>query len=275
MTQPPLSPNWPRPTTSAAVRPANGAIATIITSFDVWAAELPRIEIYGTLGSLSVPDPNGFGGPVRIRRAGASEWSTVPLTHGYQENSRGIGVADQVDRVVRVEREERDADAAGQVDLVVVQVEHAAHVVEDLARDAAERVPMILARGEVLDEHRELVAGEPADHGVGDDRDSSLSVHAAHRDTGRRAFPCLSMCSFNLDHDKLHLLAHYRYEYLVTKGYGNYLGLARLLQYVADQTGLGVGQMTIVSGRTHVDAPKRDIWQHLGHHPATARSSSG
>ena len=41
---------------------ANGAIGTIITSFDVWAANLPRIEIYGTEGSLSVPDPNTFGG---------------------------------------------------------------------------------------------------------------------------------------------------------------------------------------------------------------------
>lgn len=72
----------------------NGAIGTIVTSFDVWNAQLPRIEIYGTDGTLSVPDPNGFGGPVLIRRQGASEWSEIPLTHGYVENSRGIGVAD-------------------------------------------------------------------------------------------------------------------------------------------------------------------------------------
>jgi predicted dehydrogenase len=72
---------------------ANGAIGTIITSFDVWAANLPRIEIYGTTGSLSVPDPNGFTGPVRIRRAGAAEWSEIPLTHS-PDVGRGIGVAD-------------------------------------------------------------------------------------------------------------------------------------------------------------------------------------
>jgi len=72
----------------------NGAIGTIITSFDVWAAQLPRIEIYGAEGSLSVPDPNTFGGPVYIRRKNASAWSEVPLTHGYSENSRGIGLAD-------------------------------------------------------------------------------------------------------------------------------------------------------------------------------------
>jgi predicted dehydrogenase len=71
---------------------AEGGIGTIITTFDVWAAELPRIEIYGSLGTLSVPDPNTFGGPVRLWRDG--EWSGIPLTHGYGENSRGLGVAD-------------------------------------------------------------------------------------------------------------------------------------------------------------------------------------
>jgi predicted dehydrogenase len=73
---------------------ANGAIGTILTSFDVQAHALPTIEIYGSEGSLSAPDPNTFGGPVRIRRAGEEEWHDVPLTHGYTGKSRGIGVAD-------------------------------------------------------------------------------------------------------------------------------------------------------------------------------------
>ena len=73
---------------------ANGAVGMIITTFDVWFANLPRIEIYGTAGSLVVPDPNTFGGVVRVRRAGAQDWSDIPWTHGYTENSRGIGVAD-------------------------------------------------------------------------------------------------------------------------------------------------------------------------------------
>ena len=76
-----------------------GAIATIIASNDIWAAELPRIEIYGSEGTLSVPDPNTFGGPVRIRRADASEWSEVPLTHGYADNSRGLGAADMAQAI--------------------------------------------------------------------------------------------------------------------------------------------------------------------------------
>ncbi len=72
----------------------SGAIGTIITTFDVFAAELPRIEIYGSHGSLSVPDPNTFGGPIKIRRGDGKEWESVPVVYGYQDNSRGLGVAD-------------------------------------------------------------------------------------------------------------------------------------------------------------------------------------
>jgi predicted dehydrogenase len=73
---------------------ANGAIATLITSFDIWHHSLPFIEIYGTQGTLSVPDPNTFDGPVRLRQAGDHDWQEIPLTHGYTTNSRGIGLAD-------------------------------------------------------------------------------------------------------------------------------------------------------------------------------------
>ena len=73
---------------------ANGAIGTIITSFDVWSHTLPCIEIHGSKGSLSVPDPNTFGGEVKIWTPEKREWTVVEHTHPYPENSRGIGVAD-------------------------------------------------------------------------------------------------------------------------------------------------------------------------------------
>lgn len=102
---------------------ANGAIATVVTSFDVWSAEVPRIEIYGTQGSLSVPDPNTFGGPVRVRRAGASEWSEIPLTHGYARNSRSLGVADMAYSL----RSGRAHRANGQMAYHVLDIMHAIH----------------------------------------------------------------------------------------------------------------------------------------------------
>ncbi|MEI8122920.1 MAG: Gfo/Idh/MocA family oxidoreductase [bacterium] len=77
---------------------AQGTICSMIMSFDCQTAQLPRIEIYGTEGTLSVPDPNTFGGPVRIGRKG-KDWLEVPLTHGYTENSRSIGVADMANAI--------------------------------------------------------------------------------------------------------------------------------------------------------------------------------
>ena len=73
---------------------ASGAVGTILTSFDVWHHHLPFIEIYGTEGTLSTPDPNRFDGPVYIRRANDETWREVPLTHGYTSDSRGLGIAD-------------------------------------------------------------------------------------------------------------------------------------------------------------------------------------
>jgi predicted dehydrogenase len=73
---------------------ASGAVGTIIMSFDVYAHKLPIIEIYGTEGTLSVPDPNGFGGPIRLYRPESGEFLEVPLMFPYPENSRGLGLAD-------------------------------------------------------------------------------------------------------------------------------------------------------------------------------------
>ena len=73
---------------------ANGALSTLVMSFDVWAGQLPHIEVYGTGGSLSVPDPNGFGGAVQIFRAGAEDWAPVAEAGGYRGATRGYGVSD-------------------------------------------------------------------------------------------------------------------------------------------------------------------------------------
>ncbi|MHC5055591.1 MAG: Gfo/Idh/MocA family protein [Planctomycetota bacterium] len=100
---------------------ASGVVATIIMSFDVWAASLPRIEVYGSEGSLSVPDPNGFGGPVRLWRASDREWREAPLTH--PGNGRSVGVAD----MAAAARSGRAHRASGDLAYHVLDVMHAVH----------------------------------------------------------------------------------------------------------------------------------------------------
>lgn len=93
----------------------SGAIASVITSFDIWAANLPCLEVHGTEGSLSVPDPNTFGGPIRLFRP-AEGWTEVPLTHPFAENSRALGLADMADAL----QHRRDIRASGSLALHVL-----------------------------------------------------------------------------------------------------------------------------------------------------------
>jgi len=102
---------------TGALRFANDVIATTIMSFDVQGHNLPRLEIYGTEGTLSVPDPNTFKGPVKLLRAGQTEWEDMPLTH-RADVGRGIGVADLAGGV----REDRPHRASGDLALHVLEI---------------------------------------------------------------------------------------------------------------------------------------------------------
>ncbi|WP_336789519.1 Gfo/Idh/MocA family protein [Paenibacillus sp. MMO-177] len=74
---------------------AAGPIGTILQTFDVkGGSTLPRIEVYGSAGTLLVPDPNTFGGPIQFKRAGSHEWSEIPLVYPNTDNVRGLGAAD-------------------------------------------------------------------------------------------------------------------------------------------------------------------------------------
>ncbi|MER5641049.1 Gfo/Idh/MocA family oxidoreductase [Kitasatospora sp. NPDC002227] len=73
---------------------AGGALTTLVMSFDVWQARLPHLEVYGSAGSLSVPDPNEFAGPVALHRAGGPGWEQVPVLAGHPDTGRGCGVVD-------------------------------------------------------------------------------------------------------------------------------------------------------------------------------------
>jgi predicted dehydrogenase len=102
---------------------ANGAVGTIITSFDVYSHTLPWIEIYGSEGTLRVPDPNTFGGPVYVRRFREEVWSEIPLLKEYPENSRGLGITDMAEAIA----EGRPHRASGEMAYHVLDVMHGFH----------------------------------------------------------------------------------------------------------------------------------------------------
>ena len=85
----------------ATLKFRSGVIGTVMMSFDVWDSTLPKIEIYGDRGTLTMPDPNEFDGGVTVRLHGEEDWRTLePVTEPSGEAGtavqylRGMGVAD-------------------------------------------------------------------------------------------------------------------------------------------------------------------------------------
>jgi len=80
---------------------ASGALVTVAMSFDVPRHRHTPIEIYGTQGSIVVPDPNRFGGDVQLARTG-EDFAPVPLTHANADREfRSIGVADMAAAILK------------------------------------------------------------------------------------------------------------------------------------------------------------------------------
>jgi predicted dehydrogenase len=78
---------------AGTMRFESGAIGTLFTTFDAYYNGQARLEIYGSEGTLFVPDPNTFGGPVRLYKPGSGEIE-IPLGFNYTQNSRALGLAD-------------------------------------------------------------------------------------------------------------------------------------------------------------------------------------
>src|SRR5690606_787053 len=113
---------------AGTMRFANGAVGTLITSFDIMAGgTLPNIEIYGTHGTIQVPNPNDFSGAVRVRRINEREWEDIAVDLPYTDNARGLGVLDMVQQIKRG----GDHRASGQLAYHVLEAMYGFHISSD------------------------------------------------------------------------------------------------------------------------------------------------
>lgn len=106
---------------------ANGVTTTVTTSFDTWPYPMPCIVVFGTEGTMEVPDPNSFGGPVRLRSADGKTYDAVPHTH-TTDRGRGAGVADMAYSILRRKRPHRASGALAQ---------HAVEIMESFEKSSA------------------------------------------------------------------------------------------------------------------------------------------
>jgi predicted dehydrogenase len=92
---------------------ATGATVTLSTSWDVWSHKRAHMEIYGTEGTLYLPDPNFFGGTVEVAGTDGEVHSVAPWDHpfgrpnqdhpkhGALANYRTAGLADMAQAVLQ------------------------------------------------------------------------------------------------------------------------------------------------------------------------------
>jgi predicted dehydrogenase len=102
----------------------SGALIQITLSFDVPKHDHIPIQLYGTEASMLVPDPNMFGGAVKVAKPRA-EWADVPVTLPYADaNYRSLGVADMAHAILSG----RAHRASGELALHVLEVMEAFEV---------------------------------------------------------------------------------------------------------------------------------------------------
>lgn len=114
------------PTTFHAILQfASGAIITLGASWDVWNHRHDHMELYGTKGSLFLPDPNFFGDVVKIAKPGGEIEDLAVTTHpfhvnnqGTQANFRTAGAAEMAQAIL----EERPHRCNGDLALHVIEV---------------------------------------------------------------------------------------------------------------------------------------------------------
>ncbi len=131
---------------------ANGAIASLITSFDVWAHHLPPLEVHGSEGALAVMKPNMFAGEVALLKASAREWARLPFSHTINIG-RGAGVADMAYAIQSGRAHRASGELAFHVlDIMQALEESAAlgrHIALGSAVERPEPLPFGLADGEL------------------------------------------------------------------------------------------------------------------------------
>lgn len=72
----------------------NGVVGSLHFNSNSIQNEKPQVALYGTQGILYLPDPNRFGGDVKVLLKGQTEAFVLPPMYAYGEDSRGIGAAE-------------------------------------------------------------------------------------------------------------------------------------------------------------------------------------
>jgi thymidylate synthase len=98
----------------------------------------------------------------------------------------------------------------------------------------------------------EIGVSEVEEHMLDEALTEEVRIYEPGRDNSIRGFPCLSHISLTLVKKQLHLTALYRNQQFISRAYGNYLGLSRLLRFFCQEIGCEPGEIVCIA--SHADA---------------------
>ncbi|GEM49725.1 Gfo/Idh/MocA family protein [Deinococcus cellulosilyticus] len=127
---------------TASLQLHSGVIGTLTTSFDTHWDKYDTLIIYGTDGTLVLPDPNSFGGVTKLWKN--REWTEIQPEHGFTQNSRGVGLSD----LLYAHDEGRSHRASGDLAYHVLEAMHA--ILESSEKRAAVELGSAPERPEAL-----------------------------------------------------------------------------------------------------------------------------
>lgn len=115
---------------AGALEFASGAVVSLVMSWDIWSEDLFKLELFGSEGTLILPDPNFFGGATLLARGGGAFEAMEPTGHPYaapnRATNRGTDVADYriigVVDMARAIQEGRPHRCSGELALHVLEV---------------------------------------------------------------------------------------------------------------------------------------------------------
>jgi len=117
-------------------------------------------------------------------------------------------------------------------------------------------------KANAVNQLEEVIAAYEARKGA---RRSLLQVatffpHVDHSRSAQRGFPCLQHVTFTPTKEGgLNVNAFYASQYLCERGYGNYLGLARLGKFVAHELKLPLHRLTCLIGVAELETSKNQV----------------
>lgn len=126
---------------TAILEHAGGALSTVSLSFETFAG-LAGMEIYGTGGTLRLPDPNQFDQPGAVCLPGG-DWRELTPAAGYVGLGRGVGAAE----LVASWRAGRAARASAELAAHVTEVLAAINAGGDTVIDSRPAQPQVVELG--------------------------------------------------------------------------------------------------------------------------------